>query len=478
MDVNISQPSMMHASTPPNMMTDPYHFQYNQYPTSSFPIAHSGFYPMNCYTTTYPANANPFGFPGPQPFTNNLLQNISFDPTMQNYMSESHITHDLDIGTSFLSSDTPVFDPPNTHSSSTSVSCQTQESSDPANNPRGLLQKRPTVRIINLSTKKDVKIQCDLGPETLQALFDEESYGELSSSLSPDMYDTQGDEGSNCLCKYPCEFTGCTRAYVHRKDLTRHMKVAHGITPKVMEPRIIEAPAKPHVCHVGDCGKSYYHLKDLRRHQRQCHSVSLSPASQSSQGEMDDSISSMRYPCDLDGCVKSYIHKKDLIRHKRMFHHDMSSHPNIPDPVIVIHVKKTKGAGEERMNECGEKQPKRFRLDSLAEPKNGATLPTTSNLPHTPGIDEIDEMSVSATNVMNNFSIAVANMAGVEELSPHMRNTTALSTFLDSIGPDSSKETDSSSNEFLMEGNSLGSPTSFFTSSSLLTDASSLLSSS
>ena len=394
-------------------------------------------FPVNCYGYPTGNPAGPYAVSA-HPITLNGI--FSFDSSYQNFISPQSMndSHGIDTDNSLLQSTSPscVFEPCNdlkTSNASSSVSCQTPEPVDIGIN---IPARRSSVKIINLCTKKDVGIQCEMGDETLQALFEEEHHAAFFSNhclsinsltrygFNEDNSAKKCDDGPSCVSKYPCEYNGCTRAYVHRKDLVRHMKVAHSVLPKVLEPRIIEAPAKPFVCQVGDCDKSYYHLKDLRRHQRQCHLVCISPLDATVQVDTEETSSSLRYPCDFKGCAKSYIHKKDLIRHKRMFHHDNSAHPSIPDPVIVIHVKK--GCFSENYNEesCnkGEKDvsTNRFQLGSSVEPINNAHLPV-SNQPNALELtEEGDLASLSASTIMDNLSAAVANMADMEDLSPHI----------------------------------------------------------
>lgn len=316
---------------------------------------------------------------------------------------------------------------PSLYSNPQHVSVQQGNKATGTNSPT---QRRIPVKIINLSKKKDVGVQCEVGHETLQALFEEERKAVRSSHrrsatssinsermLAEDSASGAVFDPSDSVSKFPCEYEGCIRAYVHRKDLVRHMKVAHKISPKVLEPKVVESPAKPNLCQVGNCGKSYFHLKDLRRHQRQCHSVTVAAVAPGSD-EFWESGGSLRYPCDFSGCTKSYIHKKDLIRHKRMFHSDSSSRPSIPDPVIVVTAKKK----ENGVSECSGSTVsspehattrKRFRLDSSAEPQCSPNLPISSMQPgHSL---EADLAALSASNIMDNLSV-VAGIVGANQL--------------------------------------------------------------
>ena len=405
------------------MQTDPYHFPFsaNQYPANGY---YPGFYPLNPYNPYM--NAAPYNFP--HPYTNAMMQNYPYDPMMHaGYMI------DTSIGTDVLPSD--IFDPAgsaastqSTSDKSSSVSCQTQDGPEnPSNSTKGIIKKRPLVKIINMTSKKDVGIQCEVGDETIRALYDEDGYyKDPNNCVSPNSNCNSTDEGDLCnICKYPCEEDGCNRAYIHRKDLIRHMRIAHGINPIIMEPRVIETPAKPNICNIGDCNKSYYHMKDLRRHQRQFHMTTLVAGAQNFEGALENGITSLRYPCDFNGCAKSYIHKKDLIRHKRMFHSDASNHPSIPNPVIVLHMKKAKRNSEEQTSiDEDDSEPKRAHLDSCSSSGETALFNSSidiSTSPKTPLLSDINSMP-SATSLMDSISAAVANMVSIEELSSQIFN--------------------------------------------------------
>ena len=207
-----------------------------------------------------------------------------------------------------------------------------------------------------------VGIQCEVGPETLAALREEESRvfplvpqgfdGSVEENVedqsvllsdscsfdepnSADLLSPVYSQGSEkFIQKFPCEHQECGKAYVHRKDLIRHMRIRHGLAPKNLTPIPVEAPAKPHICQIAVCGRSYFHMKDLRRHQRQCHAVPLVPVEM--EGLPVGTLvckGMLRYPCDFASCSRSYVHKKDLIRHKRIFHKDSTPLPSIPTPV-------------------------------------------------------------------------------------------------------------------------------------------------
>ena len=217
-------------------------------------------------------------------------------------------------------------------------------------------EKRP--RLDNCSSY-DIGIQCELGPETIVALVDEEmdlmqqsgdtetdnidSVPEEDSAESPsDPGQSEETKHERTVNKYPCEVEVCNKAYVHRKDLTRHMKIRHGVLPKTLKPVAVETAEKPFVCPVHACGRSYFHMRDLRRHQRACHRVNsqLETDDQSNSGTERECTGSdpihknqLRFPCDYPGCVRSYVHRKDLVRHKRLYHKDVSAKPTIPIPI-------------------------------------------------------------------------------------------------------------------------------------------------
>ena len=144
--------------------------------------------------------------------------------------------------------------------------------------------------------------------------------------------------------KYRCGAEGCGKAYLHRKDLTRHIKIRHGayVMPKMLKPVAMETAEKPYVCSIGSCGRSYHHMRDLRRHQRNCHGEnSKSPPENQANSKKDENWEynsifgkiQLRYPCDYPGCVRSYVHKKDLVRHKRLYHKDTNPKPSVPVPI-------------------------------------------------------------------------------------------------------------------------------------------------
>ena len=159
---------------------------------------------------------------------------------------------------------------------------------------------------------------------------------------------------------------GCDKAYIYRKDVIRHMRTQHGVTPQKLEAITVEAPEKPHVCGVASCRRSYFHMKDLRRHRRLCHQVNLKTVNladeETDQNPTPLDNTQMRYPCDFGGCLRSYVHKKDLVRHKRLFHNDSSSKPSIPVPIKFTDVE-LKQIRHKVKQEIDTKE-KKMRLDS------------------------------------------------------------------------------------------------------------------
>lgn len=151
-----------------------------------------------------------------------------------------------------------------------------------------------------------------------------------------------GTKVDRMVNKYRCNIDGCVRAYLHRKDLTRHIKIRHGtcVLPKVLKPVAVEAAEKPYLCSMVSCGRSYHHMRDLRRHQRNCHENN-STTEADTQASVKDSTEEfnlygkiqLRFPCDFPECVRSYVHKKDLVRHKRLYHKDQSFKPSVPIPL-------------------------------------------------------------------------------------------------------------------------------------------------
>lgn len=437
-----------------------------------FPQPHHGFsypplFPMNCYG--YPAmdptgSMGQYGMPAMHPAFNHMFPfdatGIAYQSyaapqpqpmsstTTQGFMEKNHSS--LPSSSSTVSTTVFHSEVKDSTSNSSSVSCQTQEQQEPVPETSSIgigPSKKPSVVIINMCTKKEVGIQCEVGDETLQALFEEESQA-LSSFNGFDSNSSMdtSDEGPSAICKYPCEFNGCVRSYIHRKDLIRHMKSAHGSLPKVLQPRVIETPAKPHVCHFGDCGKSYFHMKDLRRHQRHCHlgrsiTSDVTPLPSNSPAETsDDNATVLRFPCDFNGCTKSYIHKKDLIRHKRTFHQDNSSHPSIPTPVVVVNANNKKGhlmnsvAMEKEKGNMGSESSentssndertnnKRFRLDSSAEPPSIAQLPVGSHQPSSL-CGSGDLAGLSASDLIDNISNISAAVANILEMDKSPTST-------------------------------------------------------
>ena len=248
-------------------------------------------------------------------------------------------------------------------------------------------EEDPTVErfpVLQKSKKVTVEtgIQCELGPETIKSLIEEEKALENREGNA----DFQEDEDDGCpsdeetphdktVQKYPCELENCEKAYIHRKDLIRHMKIRHGQSPVKLEPVTVEAREKPFACTVGHCGRSYYHLKDLRRHQRVCHKANLETRQKSAlKGNVEvdeDCKTQLRYPCDFSNCLRSYVHKKDLVRHKRLYHKDTAVKPTIPIPVRYTESELKRIKQEVKLEI--DKSIEKIRLDSTGSTVSNAT---------------------------------------------------------------------------------------------------------
>ena len=204
--------------------------------------------------------------------------------------------------------------------------------------------------------------------------------------------------------KFPCKVDSCNKAYIHRKDVIRHMRIRHGITPQKVEAIVVETPEKPHVCGIGCCKRSYFHMKDLRRHQRLCHKVNLSTASVATEEvcpEPCDLRTQMRYPCDFNGCLRSYVHKKDLVRHKRLFHKDASSKPSIPMPIRFTDME-LKQIRQKVKQEIDTREQK-MRLDST-----GSNISSSSN-----SLDEECSIGVSGDT---DCTILLSSSSSLQEI--------------------------------------------------------------
>lgn len=213
--------------------------------------------------------------------------------------------------------------------------------------------------------------------------------------------------------KFPCRVEDCDKAYIYRKDVIRHMRTQHGITPQKLEAIVVEAPEKPHVCAIGNCRRSYFHMKDLRRHRRLCHQVNFKTVNFAV--EETDSIpdtpdnAHMRYPCDFGGCLRSYVHKKDLVRHKRIFHNDDSCKPSIPVPVKYTDVK-LKQIRQQVKHEIDTKEQK-MRLDST-----GSTISVSNSIDEDG--DDLGRVSVETTDctILLSSSSSLQEVRAMEEI--------------------------------------------------------------
>ena len=257
-----------------------------------------------------------------------------------------------------------------------------------ANRPKVVIvhEDDPTVErfpVVQKSKKVTIEtgIQCELGPETIKSLIEEEKAlenKEGNADLQEEDDGCPSDEESphdKTVQKYPCELENCGKAYIHRKDLIRHMKIRHGRSPVKLEPVTVEAREKPFACPVGHCGRSYYHLKDLRRHQRICHKANLETRQKSAlKGNVEvdeDCKTQLRYPCDFPNCLRSYVHKKDLVRHKRLYHKDTATKPTIPIPVRYTESELKRIKQEVKMEI--DKSIQKIRLDSTGSTVSNAT---------------------------------------------------------------------------------------------------------
>ena len=204
--------------------------------------------------------------------------------------------------------------------------------------------------------------------------------------------------------KFPCRLPSCSKAYIHRKDVIRHMRIRHGITPDKLEAIVVEAPEKPHVCGIGSCRRSYFHMKDLRRHRRSCHQARF-PHLHTASDPVEVDNTQMRYPCDFAGCLRSYVHKKDLVRHKRLYHKDPSSKPSVPQPVKYTD-SDLKDIRQKVKHEIDTKEQK-MRLDSTGSTCNSidgesasnhadcTVLSSSSSLQEVKVVAELDESNIS-----------------------------------------------------------------------------------
>lgn len=195
------------------------------------------------------------------------------------------------------------------------------------------------------------------------------------------------------------------------------MRIRHGITPKKLEPVIVETPEKPHICGVGHCRRSYFHMKDLKRHQRLCHHVNLgspevekTPPGEELQDSEDLNKYQMRFPCDFPGCLRSYVHKKDLIRHKRLFHKDASTKPSIPE--AIRYTESELKQIRQRVKQEIDTKVEKFRLDS-----------TGSNVSvSTSGEEEISDNIVCLTSDHlageTNCTILLSSSSSLQNMKP------------------------------------------------------------
>ena len=282
-------------------------------------------------------------------------------------------------------------------------------------------------------TTIEIGIQCELGPETIRSLIEEEKALAAQEQNSEAHGEDDDDEGcqtdeenpnDRTVQKYPCEIENCGKAYIHRKDLIRHMKIRHGKNPSKLEPVTVETREKPFVCPVGHCGRSYYHQKDLRRHQRLCHKVNLETRPTSALKDNvqvdEDCKTQLRYPCDFPGCLRSYVHKKDLVRHKRLYHKDTASKPTIPIPVRYTESELKRIKQEVKMEI--DKSIQKIRHDSTGSTAGNATAiggegPSNSSLVVEPEA-ELSSLNSTMDQSSSNLSVSEQPAVGVTLSTP------------------------------------------------------------
>lgn len=271
----------------------------------------------------------------------------------------------------------------------------------------------------------EVGIQCEVGPETIKSLIEEEQAMADKETQGDDDEGVQTDEDNpidRTVQKYPCEIDNCGKAYIHRKDLIRHMKIRHGKNPSKLEPVTVEAREKPFVCPVGHCGRSYYHQKDLRRHQRLCHKVNLETRSTSALKDnvkvAEDSKTQLRYPCDFPGCLRSYVHKKDLVRHKRLFHKDTATKPTIPIPVRYTESELKRIKHEVKIEI--DKSIEKIRLDSTGSTASNATASNGDDPPNSSVVvePEAELSSLNSTMDQNSSTLSASDLTPVSVTIP------------------------------------------------------------
>ena len=311
----------------------------------------------------------------------------------------------------------------------------TTTNNTPTNRPKVVIvyEDDPTVeRFPVLQTSKKVTIetgvQCELGPETIISLVEEEKALEnKEGTTDPQEEEEEEEEDDGCpsdeetpqdktVQKYPCELENCEKAYIHRKDLIRHMKIRHGRSPVKLEPVTVEAREKPFACPVGHCGRSYYHLKDLRRHQRVCHKANLETRHKSAlKGNVEvdeDCKTHLRYPCDFPNCLRSYVHKKDLVRHKRLYHKDTAVKPTIPIPVRYTESELKRIKQEVKMEI--DKSIQKIRLDSTGSTVSNATASGGEDPPNSALLSEPEaELSSISPPLGTNSEQSAVNVSSL-----------------------------------------------------------------
>ena len=130
--------------------------------------------------------------------------------------------------------------------------------------PQQVAGTLPVVRLPASSQSEDIKPP--LSPESLYRQNDAHITNSLSTQSS--IQHTHGVPNNNK--PYICTIPGCTRTFVHCRNLRQHETKVHGRVPPVIR-RSIQSSNKPHCCPVGGCDKRFFHIQSIRRHIALCH---------------------------------------------------------------------------------------------------------------------------------------------------------------------------------------------------------------